>query len=103
MARTALLAGRGGVRLARPPAHAEIVPSSVAQMNAAGSFVPGTRNAVIGFVVGFHTMPVGAAGVGFGGFWGLTLTQAVAGGLGCGALEGSGILTCNETMLPSPL
>src|SRR5215831_12069174 len=74
-------ASTASLRGIRPPAHAEIVPSSVAQMNAAGRFVPGTRNAVIGFVVGFHTMPVGAAGVGFGGGagGGLTCIQAVLG------------------------
>jgi hypothetical protein len=46
------------------PAQAEIVPSSVSKIEAAGMFVPGTRNPVVGLVVGFQTMPVGAAGVG---------------------------------------
>jgi hypothetical protein len=45
-------------------AQAEIAPSSVAKMNEAGVLVPGTRNVV----VGFQTIPVGAAGVGGGGF-----------------------------------
>ena len=52
-------------------------------------------------VVGFHTTPVGAAGVGFGGgFVGSTLTQSVAGMVpGAG---GNGMLTCNATFVPSP-
>ena len=49
-----------------PPAQAESVPSSVAKMNTAGILVPGTRNAD----EGFHTIPVGAAGAGFGGLLG---------------------------------
>ena len=66
-------------------AQAEIVPSSVAQMNVAGMSVPGTKNVD----VGFHTMPVGAAGVGVGGRLGSTGLQAVLGTL----LPGSGIFT----------
>jgi hypothetical protein len=54
---TALLAGFS------PPAQAESVPSSVANINTAGIVVPGTRNAADAF----HTIPVGAAGEGFGG------------------------------------
>ncbi len=51
-------------------------------------------------MVGFHTTPVGAAGVGLGGIDGLTLTQAVAGTLpGAG---GSGMPTCSATLVPSP-
>ena len=40
----------------------------VNKMKAAGILVPGTTNAP----EGFHTMPVGAAGVGFGGLFGST-------------------------------
>jgi len=54
-------------------------------MKAAGMFVPGTRNVALGF----HAMPVGAAGVGFGGWLGLTGLQAVDGTI----LPGSGIFT----------
>jgi hypothetical protein len=43
-------------------AQAEIVPSSVAKMKEAGRFVPGTRNAVAGLVVGFQITPVGLRG-----------------------------------------
>jgi hypothetical protein len=58
----------------RPPAQAEIVPSSVSKMKTAGmpvgfavETVPGTTNAGDGF----QMMPVGAVGVGFGGgAWG---------------------------------
>jgi len=53
---------------ASPPAQAETVPSSVAKMNTAEFAVPGTRN----FEEGFHTMPVGAAGVIAGGLFGST-------------------------------
>ena len=67
-------------------AQAEIVPSSVAQMKVAGMVMPGTRNVA----VGFHTIPVGAAGVGLGGWLGSTGLQAVVGTL----LPGSGIFTC---------
>ena len=49
-----------------PPAHAEIVPSSVAKMNAAAILVPGTRK----LLEGFQTIPVGAAGVALGGLFG---------------------------------
>ena len=56
-----------------------MVPSSVSQTNVAGRLVPGTRKAVIRFVVGFHTSPVGAASVGLGGFLGSAGLQAVAG------------------------
>src|SRR5260221_14786551 len=37
--------------------HAEMVPSSVSKMKAAGNFDPGTRNPVVGFQI----MPVGEA------------------------------------------
>src|SRR6516165_12528160 len=60
----ALLTARTAV--VRPPVQAEIVPSSVAQMNEATLPVRGTRNPVLVLVVGFHTMPVGAAFVGGG-------------------------------------
>jgi hypothetical protein len=64
-----------------------IVPSSVLKMKVAtldGVWF-GTRNVE----VGFQTSPVGAAGVGFGGFFGSACLQAVAGTLP----PGSGILT----------
>ena len=81
-ARTALSAG------VSPPVQADIVPSSVSKMNEAGSFVPGTRNAVLTFVVGFHTMPLGAA---------------VCGQLEpCPAVGGQGIVTTRGTVVPSP-
>ena len=86
---TALVAGF------KPPAHAETVPSSVAKTNTAGSVVPGTRNAV----EGFHTIPVGAAGAGFGGLFGSTGWQEAAGT----TFPGSGIETCSGTFVPSPL
>jgi len=60
-AMTALVAGF------KPPATRKRC-ISVAKMNTAGSVVPGTRNAV----EGFHTIPVGAAGAGFGGLFGST-------------------------------
>jgi len=87
-ATTALPAG------VRPPVQAEIVPSSVAKMKEAASVVPGTWNAVDGF----HTMPVGEAGVGCGGLFGSIGWHAVAGT----TLPGSGIDTCSATLAPSP-
>jgi hypothetical protein len=51
----------------RPGLQAEIVPSSVSKMTAAGNCVPGTTNAEDGFQI----MPIGAAGVGFGGLFDL--------------------------------
>ena len=58
--------------------------------------VPGTTNAG----AGFQTMPVGAAGVGFGGGTGggLTVLQAVLGT----TLPGSGIFTSRLTFAPVP-
>ena len=79
---TAITAASAGVR---PPAQAEMVPSSVAKTKAAGKLVLGTRNAL----EGFQTMPVGAAGEVLGGFAGLTCLQALAGMVP----PGSGILT----------
>jgi len=79
------------------PAQAEIVPFSVAQMKVAVMLVPGTRNVALGF----HTIPVGAAGVGPGGLFGLTGLQAVLGTL----LPGSGIFTlsgCGDTGCGTP-
>src|SRR5271155_2561407 len=96
-ARTALSGGRGGLLFCSPPVQADIVPSSVAQMNdaARGGLVPGTRNAVATFVVGFHTMPVGAAFVG-GGLGGqLDPCPTVAGG-------GQGIVTTRAWITPAP-
>src|SRR6516162_15468 len=97
-ARTALSAGRGGLLFCSPPVQAEIVPSSVAQMNVAATdgFVPGTRNPVVRLVVGFHTMPVGAAFVG-GGLGGQLDPCPAPGGFG-----GQGIVTTSDTIVPSP-
>ena len=81
-----------------PLVQAEIVPFSVTKIKDAGRLVPGTRNAVAGLVVGFLMMPVGAAGVGVGGAFGLTGLQSVAGT----TLPGSGIDTCSGTLVPSP-
>ena len=71
----------GGVR---PLVHADIVPSSVAQMNDACDFVPGTRNAD----EPFQTMPVGEA------FFGQLLP--------CPGFGGQGIVTTKGTIVPSP-
>jgi hypothetical protein len=76
-----LVSGRVG-------AHADIVPSSVAQMKAAVMLVSGTVNPVLP-VVGFHTMPVGAALVGGGLAFGDTGMHEVADGVP----PGSGIAT----------
>jgi hypothetical protein len=58
-------------------------------MNVAGRVVRGTRNVA----VGFHTRPVGAAGVGFGGLLGSACLQAVAGTLppGSGSFTRKGV------------
>src|SRR5215831_14933775 len=81
------------------PAQAESVPSSVSKMKLAGMFVPGTRNPVVGLVVGFQTMPVGAAGVGGGGWaWVDAGLQAVLGT----ELSGRGIATWSGTFTPAP-
>src|SRR4051794_32252407 len=74
-----------------PPAHAEIVPSSVEKMKTAGIFVPGTRNDA----AGFHTMPVGEAGVGLDGLFGSLGWQEVAGTM----LPGNGMDTCKAVIL----
>ncbi len=68
-----------------PRVHAESVPSSVAKMNVAANLVPGTRKAADGF----QTMPVGAAGVIFGGLFGSTVWLALLGMM----FPGSGIAT----------
>src|SRR3977135_1417370 len=86
---TALVAGF------KPPANAEQARSSVAKSNTAGHIVPGTRNAV----EGFHTIPVGAAGAGFGGLFGSTGWQEAAGT----TFPGSGIETRRGTFVPLPL
>src|ERR1700730_7360927 len=88
-ARTALVAG------VRPCVQAEIVPSSVSKMKVACNCVPGTTNAEEGFQI----MPVGAAGVSFGRFFGSTVLQSVMGT----TLPGNGIFTCRDTIVPSPL
>src|SRR5438045_9750111 len=81
------------------PAQAESVPSSVSKMKEAGMFVPGTRKPVVGLVVGFHTTPVGAAGVGGGGFfWAEAGWHAVLGT----ELSGRGIATWSATLAPVP-
>src|SRR5690348_7527024 len=68
-------------------------------MKLAGVFVPGTRKAVATAVVGFQTRPVGAAGVGSGGFvWGEAGWQAVLGT----ELSGKGIGTWRATFAPVP-
>src|SRR5262245_21628925 len=71
-------------------------------MKLAGVFVPGTRKAVAGAVVGFHTIPVGAAGVGGSGLvWveaGWAAAQAVLGT----ELSGKGIGTWSATFTPVP-
>jgi hypothetical protein len=85
---TALFAG------VSPLVQAEIVPSSVAKMKVAGRFVSGTRNAVAGLVVGFQMIPVGAADVGFGGLFGLTVLQSVA-----GMTFPGGIDTCSAALV----
>lgn len=84
-----------------PLGPAEIVLSSLSKMKTAGMLlgfavepVPATTN-VDG---GFQIMPVGAAGVGFGGFFGLTVLQSV----GSTMLPGNGILTCKGAIVPSP-
>ena len=71
-------------------------------MKVAGSFVPGTKKAVAGIVVGFHTSPVGAAGVGFSGFFGSLCMHAVGGTIppGSGSLTRSGVAGCG-TPVPS--
>src|SRR4029077_13296075 len=61
------------------PAQAEIVPSSVSKIKEAGMLVPGTRNPVVSLVGGFHTRPVGAAGVWLGGLFGSTCLHALLG------------------------
>src|SRR6201997_2347252 len=63
-------------------------------MNIAPRFVPGTRNPADGF----QTIPVGAAGVGFGGLFGSTGWQEA----GATPFPGNGIETCSPTLLPSP-
>src|SRR5215469_1990546 len=81
------------------PAQAESEPSSVSKMKLAGIFVPGTRNPVVGLVVGFQTMPVGAAGVGGGGSgWVEAGLHAVLGTV----LSGKGIATWSATFTPAP-
>src|SRR5215469_13833919 len=72
----------------KPALQAETVPSSVSKMNIAGVVVCGTRKVGVG--LGFHTTPVGAAGVGFGGCFGSTGLQAVE-----VSPFGRGILTCS--------
>src|SRR5438105_15818551 len=57
----------------KPPAQPDTVPSWVAKMNTAGRIVPGTRNAD----EGFHTIPVGVAGAGFGGLFASTAWQEI--------------------------
>src|SRR5689334_12929554 len=84
-ASTALSAGLS------PPAHAERVPSSVEKMNAAGILVPGTRNDA----AGFHTIPVGAAGLGSEGFFGSFGWHEVTGT----KLPGRGMETCRAVIL----
>src|SRR5262249_30267239 len=80
-------------------AQAESEPSSVSNMKLAGVFVPGTRNPVVGLVVGFQTMPVGAAGVGGGGsVWVEAGWHAVLGTV----LSGRGIATCSAIFAPAP-
>ena len=88
---TASTASVAGVN---PPAHAEIVPSSVAKMNAAAIFVPGTRKEL----EGFQTIPVGAAGVVAGGLLKLKGWHE----LGAMMPPGSGMDTCRPTLVPSP-
>jgi hypothetical protein len=90
-AMTALLKGE------RPPAQAEIVPSSVSKMKMAGmplgfavETVPGTTNS--GY--GFQMMPVGVAGLGGG----LTSLQSVLGT----TFPGSGIDTRSPRFTPVP-
>jgi hypothetical protein len=56
-------------------------------MKEAGRFVPGTRNAVAGLVVGFQITPVGAAGVGFGGVFAYAVTSLVSDLKGVGAIQ----------------
>src|SRR5438270_6412156 len=81
------------------PAQAERVPSSVSKIKEAGMLVPGTRKPVVGLVVGFHTMPVGAAGVGGRGFvWLEAGWHAVVGT----ELSGNGIATWSATLAPVP-
>src|SRR5215471_15002383 len=76
-------------------AQADRDPSSVSKMKVAGISVPGTRNDV----VGFHTRPVGAAGVGGGGFvWVEAGWQAVLGT----ELSGKGIATWRAIFKPVP-
>src|SRR5690349_9902614 len=81
------------------PAQAESAPSSVSNMKLAGIFVPGTRNPVVGLVVGFQTMPVGAAGVGNGGL--VCVDAGLHAVLGT-VLSGRGIATCSATLTPAP-
>jgi hypothetical protein len=57
-------------------------------MKEAGSFVPGTRNAELTLVVGFHTKPVGVA---------------VCGQFDpCPAAGEQGMVTTSGTIVPSP-
>ena len=66
-------------------------------MKVAVILVPGTVNPVLP-VVGFHTMPVGAAFVGGGLAFGGTGMHEV----GEGVPPGSGIATFNATGTPAP-